>query len=232
MARKKKDDGKNAEATSAGNDEKLMKSSLDLRDLVAGVREDLSELGSEIRSVLERQSLEAMSALNSSMDFIKRSDTTTADLLSQVSSLRDYVAKQQAQVKRLQDGYDWTILRNFCLRVIRCIDDIEKRMGSVDDDAASHREDLEMIHDQLVFALDGNGVEQFRPECGVPYSGLEKVAEVVGKDPLSDGGAPGHISRVVGSGYIVHVSQEQQRLIRPAKVILFEREPEGSDGIE
>ena len=207
------------------------KNSKDLRSHLNEMKDQISDVSGLLQTELEKQNLEILTTLRSAGDSAKRSDNSSADLLSQVSSLRDYLAKQQNLVKRFQDGYDWTVLKNFCQRIIRCIDDVEKRMNSTDGVTADHSQDLETIYDQLVFALDGNGIEQFRPEIDTPYSGQEKIAEVVGKDP-SEKGEPGHISQVVNPGYFYYIDDEHQKLIRPAKVRLYMKQTEGSDNIE
>lgn len=208
------------------------RNSNDMHDLRKEVRKQISNISELVQAGLEKQSLETLSAFKSADDFARRSDGSTADLLSQVSSLRDYLSRQQNLVRKLQDGYDWTILRSFCLRIIRCIDDVEKRLKSTDDISDAHRQDLEMIHDELVFALDGSGVEQFQPEIDTPYSGQERFAEVTGKSSAGEGGKPGHISEIKCPGYYYYISEEQRKLIRPAKVKLYEKEPEGSDEVE
>ena len=204
------------------------KNSDDLRNHLIEAKDQIADISGLLQTELEKQHLNMLSALRSAGDSATRSDNSAADILSQISSLRDYLAKQQNMVKRFQDGYDWTVLKNFSQRIIRCIDDVEKRMNSAADD---HRQDLEMIYDQLVFTLDGSGIEQFRPEIDSPYSGQEKIAEVVGKDPCEKG-VPGHISKVVNPGYLYYISDEHQKLIRPAKVRLYEKQSEGSDDVE
>lgn len=220
-----------------GKLEKLLKnSSREIRDLSEQVRKEMDQAVSAMMTASEKQTLENLSALSSASASIERSESVSSDLTSQVASLRDYLARQQELVKRFQDGYDWTVIRNFCNRIIRCIDDVRRRMETGEDMTDSHRTDLELIHDQLVFALDGSGVEQFQPEPGTPYAGQEKIAEVVGKDSSEDG-EPGCISKVVSPGYSFYVNEEQSRLVRPAKVRLFQRKSvpentEGSDGVE
>jgi molecular chaperone GrpE (heat shock protein) len=212
--------------------EKLFKlSSADQREVLKDVIDQVKDFSESLSNTIENQSLNALSAIKAAEESLKRSDSTTADLLAQVSSLRDYVAKQQNLVKRYQDGYDWTVLKNFTQRIIRCIDDAEKRKNATSLSDA-HRQDLEIICDQLVFALDGSGIEQFVPGTGISYAGQEKIAEVVGKDPLDHGGKPGYISQVISPGYYYYISDEQKKLIRPAKVRLFEKQPEGSDEVE
>ncbi|UCF17594.1 MAG: hypothetical protein JSW59_09060, partial [Phycisphaerales bacterium] len=56
-------------------------------------------------------------------------DSTLNDLTEQVSAIREYAANQQGRLEKLQDGYDWNIIRTFCLRVIRCVDNLENRIA-------------------------------------------------------------------------------------------------------
>ncbi|MHC4553590.1 MAG: hypothetical protein ACYSUT_12630, partial [Planctomycetota bacterium] len=44
------------------------------------------------------------------------------ELSEEMSAIREFAAQQQDQVRKLQDGYDWMIVRRFCMRIIRCVD--------------------------------------------------------------------------------------------------------------
>lgn len=209
----------------------LLGRSRELRDLLEQTRSEFTEVTSAVMTSAERQGLETLSAIGAATDSVRRFESLSADLTAQVASLRDYIARQQEMVKRFQDGYDWSVLKNFCNRIIRCIDDVRKRMETADEITEAHRTDLLLIHDQLVFALDGSGIEQFQPEPGEPYSGLEKTVEVVGRDGSGEG-EPGCVSSVVAPGYTFYVNDELRRLVRPAKVILHARRKEGSDEVE
>jgi molecular chaperone GrpE (heat shock protein) len=92
-------------------------------------------------------------------------DNTLKELTQQVSAIREYAATQQNRVEKLQDGYDWGIIRTFCLRVIRCVDNLESRLANLPkgDAALTH---LEEIKDELLFALESSGVEQFQEGVG------------------------------------------------------------------
>ena len=199
------------------------KGSRELRELRTCVSDELRSMRGFLSDEIERQRLEMLGTSQSMFEFAKRTDQSVTDLSAQVASLRDFLSKQQNQVRRLQEGYDWVIIKSFCLRIIRCIDDIEKSLNA-EDMTLPHRQDLEMACDELVFALEGSGVEQYRPEEGSPYSGQEKTSEVTGKDPVTDESEPGCISAVVSPGYVFWVSEEQQRIVRPAKVRLFEKQ--------
>jgi molecular chaperone GrpE (heat shock protein) len=119
------------------------------------------------------------------------------ELTQQVSAIREYAASQQDRVEKLQDGYDWGIIRTFCLRVIRCIDNLEGRLAELPkgDSAVKH---LEEVKDELLFALESSGVEQFRPEVNSEFHGQEKLAEALKeKQPAKKPDQAGKIARVI-----------------------------------
>lgn len=146
---------------------------------------------------------------------------TLKELTEQVSAIRDYASSQQDQMRKLQDGYDWGIIRTFCLRVIRCIDNIESRIEelSAARKPAGH---LEEVRDELLFALESSGVEQFEPEFGSEYRSQEKYAEAVKEKEAS--GRPdqaGTIAKVLRPGYRYVMDEENFKVVRTAQVMLF-----------
>ncbi len=128
-------------------------------------------------------------------------DSTLKDLAQQVSAIREYASCQQERVEKLQDGYDWNIIKTFCLRIIRCIDNLENRISRLSSKDAK-TEYLEDIRDELVFALESSGIEQFEPEVNSNYSGQEKYAEAVkGKQSCDKPKQKGKIAKVIRPGY-------------------------------
>ena len=143
------------------------------------------------------------------------------DLSRQMSAIREYAAHQQDRVERLQEGYDWNIIRTFCLRVIRCIDNIENRIEALtaEDIEATH---LKEVRDELLFALESSGVEQYRPELDSDYRGQEKYAEAVKeRQECSDSGKAGKIACVVRPGYSYVISDSESKIVRAAQVRLY-----------
>jgi molecular chaperone GrpE (heat shock protein) len=143
------------------------------------------------------------------------------ELTEQVAAIRDYASAQQDRVEKLQDGYDWNIIRNFCLRVIRCIDNLEERISRESGEGAdtSHLED---VRDELIFALESSGVEQFEPEVNSDYRGQEKWAEAVkGREKSEEAKMSGKIAKVIRPGYRYVVDEENAKVVRAAQVKLF-----------
>jgi hypothetical protein len=148
-------------------------------------------------------------------------DSAINELTQQVSAIREYAACQQDRLEKLQDGYDWNIIRTFCLRVIRCIDNIEHRINRLGqkDGKAVH---LEEIRDELIFALESSGIEQFEPKIESEYRGQEKFAEAVKeKQESDDPKKAGNIAKVIRPGYQYFINEENVKVVRPAQVKLY-----------
>jgi len=148
-------------------------------------------------------------------------NNTLNELTQQVAAIRQYATQQQGRMEKLQDGYDWNIIRNFCLRVIRCLDNLENRINQLSEQGvdAVH---LEEVRDELVFALESSGVEQFEPEINSNYRGQERCAEAVkDKECSDDQNLSGKIAKVIRHGYQYVIDEENVKIVRPSQVQLF-----------
>ena len=161
-------------------------------------------------------------------------DSTLRELTDQVSAIREYAADQQDRVRKLQDGYDWNIIRKFCLCIIRSIDNIESRIAKLSKsfkntelsgDCSQNSKvlaHLEEIKDELIFALESSGMERFEPKINSDYRGQEKKAEVIKeKEHCDSRDYKGKIAKVIRAGYQYIIDEETIKIVRPAQVKLF-----------
>jgi len=147
--------------------------------------------------------------------------STIKELMQQVSAIREYALGQQDRIKKLQDGYDWSIIKSFGLKIIRCIDNLEDRIEQFRNDSVDTA-DLEEVKDELIFSLESSGIEQYKLEIDSDYNGQEKIAEAV-KEKV---GAPepelkGKIAHLVKPGYRHFIDDENFKVVRTARVRLF-----------
>lgn len=144
-----------------------------------------------------------------------------SEISEQMSAIREFAAEQQNQVKKFQDGYDWMLIKRFCLRIIRCIDNLEDRIRQFQKDNQDVSV-LKDIRDEILFALESSGVEQYEPEIGLDYRGLERYAESVReKAENNDPEKSGHIAEVVRPGYQYLLNDEEVKIVRCAQVKLY-----------
>ena len=145
------------------------------------------------------------------------------ELTEEVSAIRHFAAQQQDQMRKLQDGYDWMIIRRFCLRIIRCIDNIDDRVVRLYEQGEEAAVYLEDIRDELVFSLEASGIEQFGPDLKAPFKGLEKYAEAVRERIFTEESElVGCIAEVARPGYQYLVNDDDVKIVRCAQVKLYE----------
>ena len=148
-------------------------------------------------------------------------NSTLMELTEQVAAIREYASQQQDRVEKLEGGYDWNITKNFCLRIIRCVDNLEKRINRLRKQNVNPT-DLQEVHDELLFVLESSGVEQFRPEINSDYRGQEKFAEVTkDRQPSEDMTMTDKIAKVIRPGYQYVIDEENVKVVRTAQVKLF-----------
>ncbi len=174
---------------------------------------------------IEKQVAEVMQMAQTIQDVSSKNSepvkSSLDELTRQISAIREYASSQHERIEKLQEGYDWNIIKNFCLRVIRCIDNLENRIEKLSRQGIDTT-DLEEIMDELLFALESSGVEQFRPQINSDYDGKEKIVEVV-KDRVCPGDPDmtGKIAEVVKPGYQYVIDDSNFKVVRAARVKLF-----------
>jgi molecular chaperone GrpE (heat shock protein) len=137
----------------------------------------------------------------------------------ELSGITSYINENSNRVRRLEEGYDFHILKNFSKQIIRSIYSLEKNLEKADDAAKSHIQDT---IDSLIELLDRNSIVQVSPEVGSLYSGQEKIAECIPlKCYTDDESLDGRIASVVYAGYLYEFNENNSRVIMPAKVVLF-----------
>jgi molybdopterin converting factor small subunit len=185
-------------------------------------KNSLANLEDSIKAQTEQlEERTAESVQKAIMEHSKPLDTTLKDLAQQVSAIREYASSQQERVEKLQDGYDWNIIKTFCLRIIRCIDNLENRIARLSS-KGTKTEYLEDIRDELVFALESSGIEQYQPEINSDYRGQEKYAEAVKeKEHCDNPEQKGKVAKVIRPGYQYFINEENTKIVRTAQVKLF-----------
>ena len=184
--------------------------------------DSIARLEDSLKTQTEKlEELTAQSVQQAIIEHSKPLDSTLKDLAQQVSAIREYASCQQERVEKLQDGYDWNIVRTFCLRIIRCIDNLENRISQLSSEGTT-TEHLEDIRDELIFALESSGIEQYEPETNSDYHGQEKYAEAVkDKEPCNNLKQKGKIAKVIRPGYQYFINEENIKVVRTAQVKLF-----------
>jgi molecular chaperone GrpE (heat shock protein) len=139
---------------------------------------------------------------------------------AELQGVRDFAMSQQEQLRKYEDGYAWMAVKALGMRLIRCVDQINGTIQS-EGDGSKIAEKLADVRDELVYALEAQGVESIVPELGVPFRGQEQQVKVVDIANTDNVALDGTIANVDRCGYWVEVADKQYRLIRPAEATVY-----------
>jgi len=193
----------------------------DFREESLGLEDPLKTQTENLERQMAELSAVAKTIQQTSLEHSEPLNNTLAELTEQVSAIREYASWQQERVEKLQEGYDWNIIRTFCLRVIRCIDNVEAHIDRLSKQNIGTTE-LEETRDELIFALESSGIERFEPEVNSDYGGQEKMTEAVkDKERNTNPKLKGKIAKVVRPGYRYSIDEENVKVVRTAQVQLF-----------
>ena len=185
-----------------------------LQDFCASQTQSLEKHVTEFREIAE-------SVQEATREHSEPVNQAINELFQQVSAIRDYASQQHQRVEKLQEGYDWNIIRNFCLKTIRCIDNLENRIDRLNKQGVDSK-GFEEIRDELIFALESSGIEPFLLEINTDYKGQEKLAEAVKEKTLcEDPCLNGKIAEVVRCGYKYFLDEQNYKVVRAAQVKLY-----------
>ena len=151
---------------------------------------------------------------------LTNTEKNTHDIDGCLRGLSSYIDENGRRTRRLEEGYDFQILKNFARQIIREINGLKIAIDkTADEDKKSIMQDT---IDALVELLDRNSIIQITPEAGSLYAGQEKFAECASqKIFIEDNELNGRIASVIREGYQYEFNDGSIRVLEPAKVVLF-----------
>lgn len=177
---------------------------------------------SDLKIAVGNQSEGVELVTKSLLDQIHQACGVLAGVNEGMGGMRDYLVKNNAQLQRLQEGYDFQILKNFVRQITRIISRLDSQLLTVADELT--KEELLVVKEDLVALLDRNGIQLIEPAVGTVYTHhVRKYAEVSRETveaPTPD--LVGRIERVEQVGYKYGFNDGQERIIQPAKITLYQ----------
>lgn len=134
------------------------------------------------------------------------------------------VQKKNSRIQRLEEGYDYQILKNFSRQVIREIRSqrMMQKRANCDEKKKIYQEMIDFLEE----LLERNSIVKIKLEVGETYAGNEKLAECDAvKVYTEDISLKGRIATILREGYQYEFNEDSNRVIEPAKVRLFTNEP-------
>jgi len=177
--------------------------------------------GDESLARLADETASAKAVVAETLSKAQSIEKSVEEACKQIWAIREYAARQQDRMEKLQDGYDWNIIGNFCLRIIRCVDNLEDRIAELESNGRDARH-LHLLRDELLFAMESSGVERFEVEVGSDFRGQEHRLKAQSQREVTDNmELIGKVARVVRPGYQCYISEDTTKTVRPAEVRVY-----------
>ncbi|VAW80608.1 hypothetical protein MNBD_GAMMA12-820 [hydrothermal vent metagenome] len=142
------------------------------------------------------------------------------DIENLLGSLKEFVAEQKQEIRRMQDGYDWSVVNGLCLGIIEVLDNLDEEINSSNKDTEiSYLSDARGL---LLTMLESHNVAELKPDSEKDYSQLEsdENLEITFCDS-DDNDEQGKISKILQSSFVYEGAQGDNRTIRRAKIEVY-----------
>jgi len=140
-----------------------------------------------------------------------------------LDTLKDFVADQKQEIRRLHEGYDWSVINNISVGLINVIDSIDEELDALKgkSEDKKERKRLEEIRDSILILLESHDIKESAPTVGSVYEQQAEddctVTFIESKEPKMRG----KIARVVKPSFIYRVSKDKKRTIREAEIEVY-----------
>ena len=189
---------------------------------IIALEDSLTSSITEIRFLLAASQKSQASQLG---DVADKAGTT----MELVNSIRDYVGQQANENRRWQEGYDWRILKNYVMRMITMVDDIDTKIEGYrrKDKPAEFLVDLAFFRETIEIHLEEEGIVPITPELNsIPDPSLVEVKGATASNDSAQ--SPGSVASVIKKGYLLELGEES-KLIRKPQVFVYKKENENGN---
>lgn len=152
----------------------------------------------------------------------KRVDQDMIRIESLVAGMRDYLSESNQQLTRLQEGYDYSVLKRVVKPVIQVANSLEALEPRMADHPAA--EEIRGLWMDLLDSLEQNGIERLDIEKNEAFDKIRKMAEAItAKEATDDPEKADKVAEVVRPGYCYVYDYDKRRMVVPAQVKLYEQ---------
>jgi hypothetical protein len=164
------------------------------------------------------QSTGIVASSNETIEYTNnQSEERSKDLMGAFLGLQTAINERDAEIKRLKEGYDNKVFKNFLLRFVR----VDLVLSEYLSEEGANKKSLEDVKEILDDALDECDVEIFEPSVGGVLQETEGVADqpkvIVPESPNDEF----KIVEVIEPGYRMRLPDDSFEYIKKSKVSVY-----------
>jgi molecular chaperone GrpE (heat shock protein) len=182
---------------------------------------EFDKMARKLDKSMAKQAVNMSSAVKEYAGVIRGLQDELGKVRAELEGVRSFAMSQQEQLRKYEEGYSWSKVKSFGKRLIRCIDRIDDRIEDQIEDKEAEKV-LLGIKDEMIFALEDEGVDLIEPEIGSLFEGQARFVRPVEAVPPENPEQEGTIKEVKRNGYLVQIDDASLcNIIRPAEVVIY-----------
>ncbi|MGZ0656408.1 nucleotide exchange factor GrpE [Coraliomargarita sp. W4R72] len=150
-------------------------------------------------------------------------EQSSKDTMELVDNVREFVASKAEETRRWQEGYDWRILKNYLIRLISTLDDIETKLDVYrkEEKPQEFLQDFDFLRETLEIHLEEEGLLSFAPLVGADVDPIR--VDIKGSvECTAEDQADGTVAEIVKKGYEIELGAGV-KTVRRAQVTVYKK---------
>ena len=138
-----------------------------------------------------------------------------------MGTLKEFVAEQKAELRKMQEGYNWSVINSMCMGLIRIIDKLDEDIKNT-----SNKDTKKSLSDSralITAMLETYDVAEISPEVGKAYQDEDKSENIkVTMVKPKKQEKKGTVARVIKPSFIYQGGYEQEKVLRAAEIEVYQ----------
>ncbi len=162
--------------------------------------------------------------LGTNKTLIQQNSTITTKIYEMeglMSTLKAFVAEQKAELRKMQEGYNWSVINSMCMGLIRIIDKLDEDIKNT-----SNKDIKTSLNDSralITAMLETYDVAEISPEVGKAYQDKDKSENIkVTMVKPKKQEKKGTVARVIKPSFIYQGGYEQEKVLRAAEIEVYQ----------
>ena len=139
-----------------------------------------------------------------------------------LSSLKEFVAEQKAELRKMREGYDWSVVNSMCVGLIGVIDKLDEDIRALG--KGKEKERLREARALLLVLLETYDVKEQSPKVGSAFveneANEEKYKVTMVKSDQKN--MKGKVARVIKPSFVYESGNKQQKVLRVAEIEVYQ----------
>ena len=176
------------------------------------IKDNLNKMATALVDSLNKQN----SILNGNSNKLNEIDAALKSF-SKLIALERELEEKQKLIRTYQEGYNWSLLKNYILPILRTIDNIERNIRRED---SEHVKDILLgIRDELLFSMNALNIEMIKAQPGDVFD--PAIHKIIETNLTDDEFKNNTICKISKMGFKYYLNEGNEKILREVEVIVY-----------